>query len=270
MENPFDKKLSIIIVNYQSRNHLEKCLESLNKFFAEKPQIVVVNNDRGEDLGNLKTSYPFFTLINNPENVGFGRAHNQGASVSRGEVLLFLNPDTEIIKGDIKSVLENLNSRGIGILGPQLLNQHDKVQPWSLGKEISLARLLKNNLGFYNDHKRLWESREKVEVGWISGAALFIKKSLFQKLGGFDENFFLYFEDVDLCQRARQTGEKVVFSPFFKIRHFEGGSNFPKGERKKQYYKSQLYYFEKHRPFIEHKLLELTHKILKTLPKVRL
>ena len=264
-------ELSIIIVNYQSEEYLKKCLLSLrNKIKDFEPEIIVVNNDdkkinimsfRAPDAsrGVEKSRDPSASsdmlsdcaqddikIINSGENLGFGKANNLAAKNASGEILWFLNPDTKIIPENIKELLNKFSSNPkVGIIGPKLITESGNIQGWIAGYETNLWNLIRNNLGFPKS-KKIWESEEKKEADWVTGAAMFIKKDLFQKLGGFDEKFFMYFEDEDLCKRARQTGYKVIYCPNFIVRHLGGKSFENKKEQKKYYYASQDYYFQKH------------------------
>lgn len=237
-------KLSIIIVNHQSWKYLIRCLESIrtnNSALNVDHEIIVVNN--GSDILKLD---PDVKCIEVGENLGFGRANNLAAKKASGEILWFLNPDTEIGSENINLLLGLFsNDSKAGVIGPKLITEENKIQKWSAGAESTLADLIKNNLGFPASQK-IWESKEKKECAWVSGAALFIKKDLFQKLGGFDEKFFMYFEDIDLCRRARQLGYKIVYYPEFVVRHLGGKSFGDKKAQKKLYYASQDHYFQKH------------------------
>jgi len=138
----------------------------------------------------------------------------------------------------------------IGIIGGQLLKKNGETQQWSAGIETSLLNLIKNNLGFSRSRK-IWKSEKKITTDWVSGTAMIIEKNLFQKIGGFDEKFFMYFEDMDLCGRIRKIGRKIVYFPQLKARHLEGGSYERREVKKKDYYDSQEYFFKKNRPKIE-------------------
>lgn len=264
-------KLSIIIVNHQSQEYLEKCLASLeSKIKNFNFEIFVVNNGDKEPCGMsfraldasqgveesrdpsaspnilLDFAQDDMKIINSKENLGFGRACNLGAQEARGEILWFLNPDTEVVSGKISLLLDMFsNNSKVGIIGPRLITEEGKTQEWSAGTETTLWDIIKNNLGFPAS-KKIWESREKKECDWVSGAAMLVQKDLFQKIGGFDENFFMYFEDIDLCRRASQLGYKIIYYPDFVIKHFGGKSFKNNGEQKKLYYTSQDYYFQKH------------------------
>jgi N-acetylglucosaminyl-diphospho-decaprenol L-rhamnosyltransferase len=242
-------KLSFIIVNYQSEKYLVKCLSSIKeKVLSVDYEIIVVNNDLEvqlpNDLGARLLSE--IRLINTGKNIGFGAGCNVGAKISQGEILCFLNPDTEIIKNNISDILDKFNQdKNVGVIGPRLIDEAGKTQEWIAGKEVTILSTVLNNLGYKRD-KKIWESDVSVECAWISGAASFIRKEIFQKLGGFDEKFFMYFEDINLCKRARQLDYKVLYYPGFIIKHFSGKSFLDKKEQKRYYRKSQRIYFGKY------------------------
>jgi len=257
-----NKKLSVIIVNYKSADFLEKCValvrEKINEEFLE--EIIIVNNDQKEKIeldlqDNLK-------IINNAKNVGFGAGNNVGAKLAKGDIVLFLNPDTEIISTEIEKVIALFNQDNkIDIVGSQLRLNNNEVQPWSAGHEISLINLIKNNLGLVKSQK-IWKAEEEKMVDWVAGTALFIRKDIFEKVGGFDEKFFMYFEDMDLCKRVRETGKNILYNPNFKVRHIGGKSYQEKGFQKRDYYKAQEYYFKKHRNFFEWLIVRIASKFL--------
>lgn len=241
METKLD--VSFIIVNFQSQEFLPECLSSIYKSGkCINFEVIIVNND--ESVLN----FPVAKVINSGRNMGFGSACNLGSRSAQGEILCFLNPDTEILS-DIKSILDFFSSReNAGIIGPKLITGENKLQSWCAGCEPGLMDLVKNNLGFPGSRK-IWESKKSIEADWVSGACLFIRKNVFQKINGFDEKFFMYAEDVDLCRRAREKGLRVIYSPEFSVRHF-GGMSFKslkdKINQKKLFYSSMFYYCKKY------------------------
>lgn len=241
-------KISFIIVNYQSEKYLQKCISSIKeKVLKADCEIIVVNNDahnlEAELLEGIK-------LINMGKNVGYGTACNAGAREARGEILCFLNPDTEIISDNIKELLDEFsNSQNIAIIGPKFINENNSIQEWITGVEITLWDVILNNVGVKRS-KKIWESKVSVECAWVSGAAMFIRKILFEELKGFDERFFMYFEDIDLCKRAHNAGYKILYFPDFVIKHFGGKSFKDKKTQKNFFYASQDYYFRKHYKYI--------------------
>jgi GT2 family glycosyltransferase len=160
--------------------------------------------------------------------------------------LFFLNPDAEIVSQNISAVIREFASNPVlGILGSRVVAPDGKVQKWIAGSKISLWNILKNNLNVVQDEK-CWQNEKVTEVFWVAGTALFICRDLFFELGGFDEKFFLYFEDVDLCNRAHQLKRKVFYFPGFSVLHHGGKSFLGKKKQKGAYYLSQDYYFQKH------------------------
>jgi len=246
--NVLNKKLSIIIVNYKSKDFLEKCIISAcKKINSNIPfEFIIVNNDTVEKIDFISEKYSNVKIINNKENVGFGAGNNIGAKEAQGEFILFLNPDAEIISNNLENVFKQFSSNEkIGALGSGLLNSSDDVQVWSSGLEINLLNLILNNLGFLKS-KKIWESKEKVFTDWVSGAAMFTKRSFFKEVGGFDEDYFMYFEDMDFCRRIRENGQKVLYFPEFQVKHMNGKSYNSERSQKKDYYNSQEKYFKKH------------------------
>ena len=255
------KKLSVLIVNFASASHLENCIASIYLKFGDflSWEVIIINNDK-EDISKLPLDFSNVKILNSNGNVGFGSGINMGAKDACGEFLLALNPDTEIISENIKEVLDEfLKDEKIGIISGRAMSKKGVTEPWSAGKELSLFNLIMNNLGFSRS-RNIWNSPKKIECDWTTGTALFIKKDLFDKLGGFDENFFMYFEDMDLCKRMRNLGKKVVFFPEFEIYHSSGKSYIDKTLQKKHYYDSMEYYLKKHGHSMTRKFVKLIRK----------
>ncbi|HLN19368.1 MAG TPA: glycosyltransferase family 2 protein [Patescibacteria group bacterium] len=256
-----DKMISIIIVNYQSKKRLDGCLTSIfgNILSKISGEVILVNNDSNETLEEYINRFNNLRILNNRENAGFSRACNQGAGIAQGEILLFLNPDTEILSDNIEDVLKILKTNN-SIVGARLIDSQNKTHRWSAGRKINLYDLLRNNLQIPRS-KKIWNSKNSISADWVSGTSLFIKKKDFEKLNGFDENFFMYFEDIDLCRRAKKGGLKIIYYPTFSIFHFGGESYGDKFEQKDNYFASQEYYFKKHCGPLQTMLLKILRKI---------
>ncbi len=238
------KDLSVIIVNFRSEHYLKKCLASVyNKL--DDPEIIIVNNDLDAGLTEVRKLFPEIKIIDQKKNIGFGAANNLGVRAARGEILFFLNPDTEVLGGKKESLLENFFDENVGCVAPRLLRENNEAQEWSVGFEITPMDTLRNNLGLPKSRK-LWTTSQKTEADWASGAALLIRKSIFNEIGGFDEKFFMYFEDVDLCRRVKGKNKKIIYFPDFTVKHLCGGSVTNRKGQKESFYRSQDYYFEKH------------------------
>lgn len=246
------KKLSIVIVSYNSKNNLENSIKSIYEKMGNSTdwEIVIVNNDEKEDLFKMDIDFTKAKIIDHKKNVGFGAGVNLGVKNSKGKFLLILNPDTEIKTNNINQVIEKFeNDKKIGIIGGGIFGEKGERQKWSAGREISFYDLVRNNLGISRSSK-IWNSSEEIECDWVAGTVLFVKRKLFEKLKGFDDsNFFMYFEDMDLCKRARQLGWKVVFYPEFKVFHGNGKSYQDGRLQKKHYYDSMEKFFSKQKRF---------------------
>lgn len=253
-------KLSFIIVNYRSRQYLKNCIASIFKKVTQIDfEIIVVNNDEEKIKrieGVLENCLEIFeskkidkpnkkiNIIEVNKNVGFSRANNIGASRGQGEYFCFLNPDTKIISKNIENLIMKFNGdSSIGAIGPKIL-KNGIIQPWSVGVDMTWNEILRGKVGIAKS-KKIWQSNKEQEVDWVSGASLFVKKDVFFGVNGFDENFFLYYEDVDLCKRIRNIGKKIIYCPLFEIEHLEGKSSNKKYEQKVEYFKSQEYYYSK-------------------------
>ncbi|MGW8185468.1 MAG: glycosyltransferase family 2 protein [Candidatus Moraniibacteriota bacterium] len=253
-------KLSFIIVNYRSRQYLKNCIASIFKKVTQIDfEIIVVNNDEEkikriegvsenclEIFESKKIDKPNkkINIIEVNKNVGFSKANNIGASRGQGEYFCFLNPDTKIISKNIENLIMKFNGdSSIGAIGPKIL-KNGIIQPWSVGVDMTWNEILRGKVGIAKSEK-IWQSNKEQEVDWVSGASLFVKKDVFFGVNGFDEIFFLYYEDVDLCKRIRNIGKKIIYCPLFEIEHLEGKSSNKKYEQKVEYFKSQEYYYSK-------------------------
>ncbi len=253
-------RISIIFVNYQSVWPLSLALRSL--FLVEQEldlfEVIVVNNDNREQraLEQLAHYLPF-RLVSSGTNIGFGQGANIGASLARGKIIGFLNPDTEWLEKRLKEVEGFMEKQPVpSILGFRLVDREGKQEPWSSGKTPNFAQLFFNNLpllGFLRNFS------ENETLDWVSGGGLFIFREDFLGLGGFDKDFFLYFEDVDLCLRAKQRGMAVKCHHRFSLLHSGGKSFSSQSRQKRDFYASQSLYFHKHRPAFESVLVRLLH-----------
>ena len=230
--------LSIIIVNYHHSHILGDCLESVYRTI-EKIQFEIILVDNSSTDGGLESilkNYPVIRFIKNSENAGFARANNQGAKIASGDFLLFINPDTIVIEDAIESMLDYIRSdSSIGILGPKVLNSDQTVQYscrkfptiWSgLFNRYSLTTKLFPNNRYSRDYLMLDYDHNSIRsVDWVSGCCMMMSKSTFKKANGFDENYFLFTEDVDLCQVIKKKGLRVIYFPDVKIFHKISSSN---------------------------------------------
>jgi len=256
------KKLSVIIVNYRSEGYLKRCIASIyNQASQNETEIIVVNNDEKEELDNISKEFPEINIVNLRKNVGFGAANNIGVKKAQSSHLLFLNPDTEIIKIDIAEVTRKMDDDPTaGIIGVKIIDAGGGLQEWAVGfSEVNLLDLIRNNVGLAKKFMSAGESAK--EIFWVSGAAFFMPKKLFWEVGGFDEKYFLYYEDVDLCKAVRKAGKKIRHMPEVVVKHIGGGSHADEARQKADFYVSQEYYFQKHFGPVQAKLVKILRKI---------
>lgn len=243
----FEKpEISVIIVNYHSSESLQDCLSSLRGIGSISIEKIVYDNG-GDDDGLAQVDLSDTRLISSRTNFGFGGACNRAVESANGDFLLFLNPDTLLRKGNIDAIVRKMRSNpSIGIIGPALVLSDGSSQPWSFGRAITPLGTIRNNIFPWLKRDRAVLAGD-TPVDWVSGAALFIRKDLFNKLGGFDERFFMYFEDADLCRRVKARKLKILRSDAMEFEH-AGGRSFEKSEnlQKRYYYASQDAYFKKH------------------------
>jgi len=246
--------LSFIILNYHSEQYLNKCISSIKQNITGfKYEIIVVNNN--SETISLASNDSFLKILDTFSNIGFSKGCNLGAKTATGKILFFLNPDTKLLDAKLGNFLSLLDKENIGIIAPSLITEKGTFQSWSGGKKITPLKTILKNLFFKKDSS-FSKNTSDIELDWTSGAALLIKKDLFEKINGFDENFFMYFEDVDLCQRVRKLGKKVLLLSQTLVLHYGGKSTENNQLQKNFYYKSQDYYFEKHFGKIQSSLIK--------------
>lgn len=253
---PAEQDFSIIIVNWETRELLRKCLESVRKYGAWAETIVVDNGSGDSSAEMIREAYKWVRLIENNENLGFARAINQGIRVSTGEYILLLNSDAELTAGALEEMIGCMNQESkIGICGPRLVYPDGQEQK-SHGNLPRLRDEIWGLMGFSNMLPTLWrKSGEKphsssyksvVETGILSGASMMVRRSVLDDVGCLDERYFMFSEEIDLCKRAREAGWKVVLVSTAVVIHLGGGSTGFTSRRVLQLYKGKLQYFEKH------------------------
>jgi N-acetylglucosaminyl-diphospho-decaprenol L-rhamnosyltransferase len=249
--------LSIIIVNYNGIVFLEECLNSILQFvdFGVYEVIIIDNSSTDNSVSLIKNKFPSFNLICSPVNLGFGKANNLAVKHSHGEHLLFLNTDTILSESTPKILSDYLHQhQDIGAVSPRITFKDGSYQ-LSCGKLPNLAIEFIDKIRYGLDQRwhhvfgGLYNKQYSTvkEMGWLTGACLMMRRDVFEQLGGFDEAFFMYFEDKDICKRVYEAGWKVVYYPETSLIHLLGGSSSSVQKSVNTYYRdSQLYYYQKH------------------------
>lgn len=254
-------ELSVILVSFNDWIHLEKCLQSLLAVAPEKNlEVVVVDNNSSDGSpGLVKDRFPEVKLIRNEKNLGFARACNLGIQASAGEFVLFLNNDTIVNVQVLSVLLEKIRENPlIGAVGPALLSGQKTYQV-SFGKKVDFFSefIQKGFFNLYNAKKLRSDSKAR-DVGWLSAACLLARRKALEEAGCFDENYFLYFEDIDLCYKIKQSGWILRFLPQAHIIHFGGTSTSAVKISSRYYYrKSQIYFYRKHNSRLSQSLLRI-------------
>ncbi|KAF2518982.1 glycosyltransferase family 2 protein [Flavobacterium salilacus subsp. salilacus] len=218
-------ELSVIIVNYNGLKYLKGCFDSLYKtLHGIAYEIIVIDNKSGDgSCGYIRENYPDIKLIESPDNLGFGKGNNEAVKHAQGNYLLLINNDT-IVLDSLTPVLNYIKADDtIGVLTIKMLNA-DKEYTISTGKfpDFSAMLRLKNLSKTGRDIETGHFSKEAYEVDWLSGSFLLMPKKVYDAVGGFDEDYFMYVEDIDLSRRIYYKGYRRVFLSKYSYIHFVG------------------------------------------------
>jgi hypothetical protein len=232
--------VTAILVNYNAGNELAVALRSIQSDCAQVEwEAVVVDNASSDNSAAIVETFPRATLIRNPANVGFGRAVNQAAAVATAPRLLLVNPDCRLVSGAISTLRSVLDAElSCAVVGPRIFDPDGTVQGSARGDPDMLTGLfgrtgaLRVLLPFLPVARRNVVVEDAVRTGassvvvdWLSGACMLIRRDAFTAAGGFDERFFLYWEDADLCRRLRNRGFQVRYVPGASAVHQVGRSS---------------------------------------------
>ena len=231
-------QLSVIIVTYNSAHHLRPCLESVEEHLrGVEHEVCVVDNASDDGSGAVvRAAGGRARLVSNDRNLGFSAAVNIGLRNTAGRYVMWLNPDTRIVGGDVGELLRHLDGEGgVGIIGPQVFNEDGSIQlscrsfpsySTALFNRYSLlTRLFPRNRFSRKYLHTDWDHQAVREVDWVSGACLLHRRSLLDDVGALDEHFFMYMEDIDFCLRAHEAGWKVHYHPGLRVLHHIAGSS---------------------------------------------
>jgi GT2 family glycosyltransferase len=247
-------KISVLVVSYGVKSLLERCLASLQD--DGWSDVVVVDNGSPDGSAEMvRARFPWVRLIALAENRGFSAAVNLAAAAATGDALLLLNPDTAVTPGTRSGMARSLREHApAGVIG---VRQVDAEGTWQLSVGLqpgvateALRCLVQRRLD--SGDRRLaarldrWLAAPR-PIAWVTGATLLVRRDAFDAVGGFDEGFFLYFEDIDFCLRVRESGRGVLYDPSVTVLHHRGASARVASERAaREYRRSQLRFWEKH------------------------
>ena len=264
MSNPL---LSVIIVNYNGEKFLKECFNSLYNNLANiQHEIIIVDNQStDQSVIYIKENYPEIILIESEDNLGFGLGNNLGVKHAKGKYVLLFNNDT-ILLDPIDTAIEYLeNHADVGTLGIKMLDANKNYLPAAGIFPNPLNLILFKKLFFSTPEFRTGNFKDNTyEVDWISGSFMLMKKELYESIGGFDKDYFMYVEDVDICKKIANKNLKRVFFPSLKYIHFVG-FNTKKNPLIIKGYKT--YINKHHKNIIENSILNLSLKISAIIKK---
>ena len=251
--------LSIVIVNHNAGEHLPACLRSL---FENPPgaswEVIVIDNASSDGSPDIvRREFPAARLIAHPANPGFAAACNLGARSSSSRYVLFLNPDTLVPPRTLDAAVTFMEAHGeAGVMGCRTIGRGGRLQPTAFGFP-SPVRIFGLFSGLNRHFKvtRLKDHSKIRQPDYVQGSFLLVRRGVFESVNGFDESFFMYAEDVDLCLRVRRSGRLVYYVPDMTITHFGGGSVADSLTSLERYIRSLSLLYLRYRPAKELKKL---------------
>jgi GT2 family glycosyltransferase len=272
-------EVSIVIVNWNTKDLLRNCLNSIAEQTRQVHEILVVDNASTDGSADMvRQEFPDITLIANSANRGFAAANNQAIAVARGRYVLLLNPDTVILDQAIDKMIDWCDEHpDVGCAGCQVMMSDTEIQqtcfadptPFALlVAETGLARVFSRSSVFGRARYSSWDRRREMEVDVVSGMFMLIPRPVLDQVGFLDESFFVYAEEADLCRRIRQAGFRCVFTPVARIVHLDGGGKSSDQISVKmhvQLQKSLLIYTTKHYGLVGLPLVKTTFIASRTL-----
>lgn len=248
--------LSIVIVSFNTKELTLKCLESVFKHTTGVKFEVIVVDNASEDGSLVAISRKYkskVNLIKNKENIGFGAANNQGMSIAQGRYICLLNSDTALIGNLFDKAIEWFDQRAllevgsaVGVIGVKLLNS-DRSEQESYSSFPTLMNVFNKVILGHFMPVRLSGKLKKVD--WVKGACMILKREVFERVGGFDPNVFMYVEETEWCYRIRKAGYAIAYWPFGSLIHY-GGASSQDGQRAifKGIFRGYRYFYAKHYP----------------------
>lgn len=213
------KLASIIVVNWNGKNYLEKCLDSLKKLIYPNYEIVLVDNGSVDgSVEFVRQNFPWIKIVQNKENLGFAEANNIGYQNSKGEYILFLNNDTTVEPNFLTILVKEIEiNKDIGGLQPKILQMDNPQKLDCVGGFLTASGIL-YHFGYGKNADNPKYSK-KIEIFSAKGAAILFRREVLEKVGLFDKDFFAYFEETDLCHRVWVAGYKIIYIPDAVIYH---------------------------------------------------
>ncbi|MDD2224585.1 MAG: glycosyltransferase family 2 protein [Candidatus Shapirobacteria bacterium] len=217
--------ISIIIVTWNTAKITQKCVQTINKFL-DNPEIIIVDNGSEDNTVELLSQEKNVKIIKNGANLGFSKANNIGFKQATNEYILFMNSDIELIDDSINNLFKYFKDKNnIGIIGPKFLNPDLTPQASVFPKQSALNAFKEFFLNQKNSYSKYTPKTDNpIKVWAVSGGCILTRKSFFKSIGGWNEKYFFYFEDLDLCRKINKIGKDVIYFPKCQIIHRHGVS----------------------------------------------
>jgi len=235
---PASCELSVIIVNWNAASYLPAALDTLYaaRGHLDMEVLLVDNASSDNSLELVRSRYPQVIILANEHNLGFAAGNNQGIRQARGRYILLLNPDTEIPPDTLTQFIAFMDANPeVGVAGPRLQGSGGKVQGGAAGYDPSFVTIFNFATFLYHLWPRqfpslwlprsLYQQQDPIEVDWVSGASMMLRREALAQAGLMNERYFMYSEDVELCRRVRGAGWSVVCLPNIHVTHHIGGSS---------------------------------------------
>lgn len=266
--------VSFIIVNYNTKKLTGKAIESIYNFAKNlRFEIILIdNNSQDGSVQYLKKTFPKVKIIENNENLGFGKANNQGIKEAKGEFIYLFNSDAYLIDDSTENLIKKAKEiKELGAIAPLILNEDRSIQQsggfFPTIEKIFWWMTFLDDLPFglmlspyHIDHDRFYQKER--ELDWITGAAMVIPKAVYNKVGGFDENIFMYGEDIDLSFKIKKSNLKIIFSPISRLVHLgQGSSNKISKNAILGEYTGIIYFYKKYHSWFALQMLVLILKM---------
>lgn len=269
-------QVSIIIVNYNTPDLVEQCLQSIaQRVHGCSYDVIVVDNASEDDSAKRLSACKDIRLIVADSNLGFGKANNLGATKASGDILFFLNPDTILCNDAVTILLDYLaKNQQAGIVGGNLFDADKKpthsfsrLFP-SITQEMDFAAAQLYTRMKYGNNRQFNHTGKPLEVAFITGADLMIRRELFEEAEGFDKDFFMYYEDTALCYKVSQLGHKIISVPEAEIIHLEGKSFNVSQAREDRIQDGRYLFFHKFHSPIYNNVADLLNKASMQVAKI--
>lgn len=257
-------KVSVIVVGFEVRELLAECVATLDG----ADEVWVVDNGRDGSAAMVRERFPWAQVLEQPHNPGFGVSVNLAASRAGGDALLLLNPDARLGPGQI-DLMRARAADGAAAMGFRQIDEHGRFQLAYGGRPAVGPELLRMVAQKAIDRRLHWASAvvdravvEPTEVPWVAASSLLVRREAFEDVGGFDERFFLYFEDIDFCLRLWERGHRVVYDPTLTVLHRRGRSAAQAASTSARAYRvSQRRFWRKHRGPLFASLVDLYQRL---------